>query len=97
MTNTNLWISAGLTVPKDKDPLTASEALKTLRQATIKETGCFQFEVKPNNEDPRKFTLWEKWLNQDALTRHFEQNHTQYYLSLELTEVDYIEKLGESL
>lgn len=92
-----LWISAGLTVYQDKSTELARSELQALRLETIKESGCIQFEVRPNQEDPRKFTLWEKWIDKDALTQHFAEPHTQHYLSLELTEVDYIERLGETL
>ena len=98
LSNTSfLWVSAGLTVPDNKNPKTASEELAKLRLATIEEAGCYQFEVKPHNDNPRKFTLWEKWTSQGALTQHFQEPHTLQYLSLELTQVDYIEKLGDTL
>ncbi len=97
MSTAYLWINAGLRVPQDKDANQARVELSKLRQATQQEIGCLQFEVKPHNDNPNKFTLWEKWTNQEALNQHFREPHTKNYLSLELTQVEYIEKLGETL
>ncbi len=97
MSTAYLWINAGLSVPQDKDANQARIELSKLRQATRQEIGCLQFEIKPHNDNPNKFTLWEKWSNQEALDQHFCEPHTKAYLALELTQLEYLEKLGETL
>ncbi|MEH6448720.1 MAG: putative quinol monooxygenase [Oleispira sp.] len=92
-TKTKLWISAGLKVSKNKSAEQANEELQKLQQQTIQEKGCIFFDVLQHKEDPNKFTLWEEWVNEDALKEHFNQAHTKTYLALLLTEVSYIEKL----
>ena len=48
------------------------------------------FQLKNN---PSQFTLWEEWINEDALNQHFQAEHTKAYLAQSLTDVIYIEKL----
>ena len=90
---TNLWISAGLIAATESSAKKAHKALQVLQQQTIKEKGCLAFHVLQNIEDPKRFTLWEEWINEDALKEHFNQVHTKAYLAQSLTEVSYIEKL----
>ena len=88
-----LWISAGLRATKGTSTEEVTEQLQVLQQHTTKEIGCIFFDVLQNKENPRQFTLWEEWINEDALKEHFNQVHTKAYLAQSLTEVDYIEKL----
>lgn len=88
-----LWVSAGLKVPSNKSAEKAKEKLQALQKQTIKEDGCIFFDVLQSKENPNLFTLWEEWVNEDALKRHFDQAHTKTYLALSLTDVVYIEKL----
>lgn len=88
-----LWISAGLTVKAGQSTSLVAEELRILQQATEHEPGCIEFVVHQNIENPERFTLWECWQNEDALTAHFKQEHTQKYVQQELTDVVYIEKL----
>jgi len=88
-----LWISAGLKLTNNQSALQAKEELKILQQQTIKEKGCIFFDVLQHRDNPTQFTLWEEWVNEEALKEHFEQTHTKKYLAKSLTEVTYIEKL----
>lgn len=88
-----LWVSAGLNVSKGQSVREAKKNLQALQQQTIKEEGCLFFDVLQNKEEPHLFTLWEEWINEDALKEHFNQAHTKAYLALSLTDVIYIEKL----
>jgi len=88
-----LWISAGLKVSNNKSTKKAKEQLQILQQQTLKEKGCIFFDVLQNKEDSNLFTLWEQWVDEDALKQHFEQVHTKNYLAQSLTQVSYIEKL----
>jgi quinol monooxygenase YgiN len=89
----NLWISAGLKVSANISAEKAKEELQVLQHQTIKEKGCIFFDVLQHKEDPDLFTLWEEWINEEALKEHFNQAHTKAYLAQSLTEVRYIEKL----
>lgn len=88
-----LWISAGLKVVNGKSAEQTKQQLTILQQQTIKEEGCVFFDVLQSQEDPNLFTLWEEWINENALTNHFNQPHTKAYLAQSLTDVVYIEKL----
>lgn len=92
-TQNKLWISAGLKLVSGQSAQQVKEELSILQQETVKEEGCISFEVLHNKENPNLFTLWEEWINEDALKAHFNQAHTKAYLALCLTEVSYIEKL----
>lgn len=88
-----LWISAGLKVSVNQSAEHAKKELNVLQRQTIKEEGCIFFDFLQHRDDPNSFTLWEEWINEAALTEHFNQVHTKDYLALSLTEVTYIEKL----
>lgn len=88
-----LWISAGLEVSNGKSAQLAKEQLKILQQQTILEDGCIFFDVLQDRDNPKRFTLWEEWINEKALKQHFNQAHTKVYLAQSLTDVNYIEKL----
>ncbi|WP_295894960.1 antibiotic biosynthesis monooxygenase [uncultured Vibrio sp.] len=90
---TTLLISAGLRLTDNSDRTFAIEQLTQLVAKTNKEKGCQYFELLANKEDPRAFTLWERWDDEQALSNHFNQAHTKAYLQHDLTEVVYIEKL----
>jgi quinol monooxygenase YgiN len=90
---TKLWISAGLKATQEKPIQSIKQALIELQQMTIQEPGCIQFDLLQHRDNPEQFTLWEEWINEAALTNHFQQPHTKSYLAQQLTEVVYIEKL----
>lgn len=92
-TKNKLWISAGLKLSTGKSAHKVKEELKNLQRQTIKEDGCIFFDVLQDRDNPDRFTLWEEWINEEALKEHFNQAHTKAYLALSLTEVIYIEKL----
>ena len=91
--SSKLWISAGLKVTTGNTPSDVKAALVALQQETVKEHGCTHFDVLQHKDDPSRFTLWEEWINEDALQQHFQANHTKAYLAQLLTDVTYIEKL----
>ncbi|OTA18480.1 hypothetical protein Xvie_00307 [Xenorhabdus vietnamensis] len=61
--------------------------LKTLQQKTRLESGCEIFSIQQSRENPRSFIMWEKFIDHDSLKKHFEYEHTKYYLSLNLTDI----------
>jgi quinol monooxygenase YgiN len=89
-----LWISAGIELEEGADLAAAEAGLSKLVEETANEPGCILFEIRQGIEDPNRFTLWECWVNEDALKAHFDMPHTKAYLARDLTKVSYIEKLG---
>jgi len=88
-------ISAGIELQDGADQKQAEAGLRLLAEQTRSEPGCIRFEIRQNLKEPHKFTLWECWENRQALADHFEMPHTKAYLAQNLTEVNYIEELGE--
>jgi len=88
-----LWISAGLKVTPGNAPADVKAALVALQQETVKEHGCNHFDLLQHKDDPSRFTLWEEWINEEALQQHFQAKHTKDYLAQSFTNVEYIEKL----
>jgi quinol monooxygenase YgiN len=88
-----LWISAGLKVTAGNNPNHVKAALLILQKETVKEQGCHHFHLLQHKDSPSQFTLWEEWINEDALKQHFQAEHTKAYLAQSLTDVSYIEKL----
>jgi quinol monooxygenase YgiN len=88
-----LWISAGIELQDGADLNTVKSALNQLVIDTVKEPGCIKFEILQQQDKPECFTLWECWVNDDALKAHFEAPHTLSYLENNYTKVNYIERL----
>jgi quinol monooxygenase YgiN len=89
------FISAGIELQEGADLREAEAGLRRLAQETQSEPGCRLFEIRQNLQDPAKFTLWECWTDKAALAAHFEMPHTRAYLAKNLTQVSYIEELGD--
>lgn len=92
---TRYYISAGISLQDGADLKEAEAGLRHLVQETRSEPGCHFFEIRQNLQDRTKFTLWECWTDRAALAAHFEMPHTRAFLARNLTEVNYIEELGE--
>ena len=62
------------TFPADR----ADEAiamLRELRAASLDEPGCLGYEISRSVDDPCVVVLYEKWLDQMALDRHYAEPH----------------------
>jgi len=92
---TRYFISAGIKLQDGADLGKAEAGLKRLVEETRTEPGCHFFEIRQNLQDRTRFTLWECWTDAAALAAHFEMPHTKAYLAKNLTEVSYIEELGD--
>ncbi|MCE2593648.1 antibiotic biosynthesis monooxygenase [Motilimonas cestriensis] len=88
-----LWINATLTTLDNVTASDAYSALVKLAMETEKEPGCIYFKVLQHQAAPHKFTLWEQWVNEAALDKHFTLEHTKAYLSQNITVATNIEKL----
>lgn len=91
----NYFISAGIELKDGASLKDAETGLRKLADQTQSEPGCLLFEIRQNLKEPGKFTLWECWTDKQALADHFKADHTRAYLARDLTEVNYIEELGE--
>jgi 4-carboxymuconolactone decarboxylase len=65
----------------------ACQGLTALAQQTLQEPGCSIFTVHHDPSTPTRFVLWERFDDEAAYRRHFEQAHTLAYLAQDLTEV----------
>ncbi|MEM9631302.1 MAG: antibiotic biosynthesis monooxygenase [Pseudomonadota bacterium] len=92
---TKHYISACIELRDGADLEKAEKGLRLLAEQTQSEPGCLLFEIRQNLQEPHKFTLWECWTDRKALSDHFEMEHTKAYLAQDLTQVNYIEELGE--
>lgn len=88
-----LWVSAGIELTETAEEKATCLELDRLRHHTISEPGCLYFEIFRDQENPKRFTLWECWTGQEALDAHFQEPHTLDYLAKDLTRVVYVEKL----
>jgi len=53
------------------------DVLQALVQPTRGEDGCLHYELVQNQNDPRVFTFYEKWRDEDALTAHTQTEHVR--------------------
>ena len=61
---------------------------------TLQEPGNIRFDVLQSNEDPTRFTLYEVYESEDAVTAHKE---TAHYLEWRETVADWMAKPREGL
>jgi 4-carboxymuconolactone decarboxylase len=61
--------------------------LTELARKTLMEPGCSIFTFHQDTSIPTRFILWERFDNEDALKKHFEEDHTKEYFELGLTEL----------
>ncbi|PHM35845.1 putative quinol monooxygenase [Xenorhabdus innexi] len=81
------FVTAEIRAKENTDLNIVIKELKTLQEKTLLEPGCEIFFIQQSNENPNTFIMWEKFISPEALKKHFEYDHTKYYLSLDLTEV----------
>jgi quinol monooxygenase YgiN len=58
------------------------ELLK-LVEASRKETGCLNYDLHVDIEDPGTFVFYENWVSQLALANHMESDHFLHLRSLQ--------------
>jgi len=88
----NLWMHAQIEIINPTQLDEARRAMLKLAEATQQEPGCLKFQVLPHRDNPLHFTLWEIWVNDQALDDHFETEHTRAYLVRDYTRVLHVEK-----
>ena len=82
-----IWKSIELIVINENQLNEAKNELMKLQTATEKEPGNIQFSISQSTEVPLNFTLWERWVDLQALHDHLSAPYTQFYFSLKLTKV----------
>ncbi len=53
----------------------AISTMQTMAKATMQEDGCNDYTFYADLENKNKFFLFEEWVNQEALSAHFEMPH----------------------
>jgi len=81
------YVTAELRLKDASQVAAARQALAGLARRTLAEPGCSIFTVHHDTAVPTRFLLWERFEDEAAFKRHFEEAHTLAYLELELTEV----------
>ncbi|MDX7998189.1 hypothetical protein FE394_02995 [Xenorhabdus sp. Reich] len=81
------FVTAEIKAKENVDLDVVVKELKALQQKTLSEPGCEIFFIQQSRENPRSFIMWEKFIDNASLKKHFEYEHTQYYISLELTDI----------
>jgi quinol monooxygenase YgiN len=81
------YITAELRVKEESQTKEAIDALTVLCAETLKEPGCSIFQLHQDATTPQRFILWERFDDETAFKRHFEESHTKAYVALNLTEV----------
>ncbi|PHM69142.1 putative quinol monooxygenase [Xenorhabdus kozodoii] len=87
MYNHGYFVTAEIKANENADLDIVVKELKTLQQKTRLEPGCEIFFIQQSRENPHTFIMWEKFTDHESLKKHFEYEHTQHYLSLNLTDI----------
>lgn len=64
-----------IALPEKVEELKA--VLINLVEPTRKETGCIQYDLCQNQDDPTDFTFVEEWTTKEALETHLANDHIQ--------------------
>jgi quinol monooxygenase YgiN len=59
--------------PEDGDRI--EDIFRELRDASRKEPGVIQFDIARSKEHPERFVLWEVYIDEAALTAHYQTEH----------------------
>ena len=70
----NLTIVANIKAKADKVDLVKSE-LEKLIEPTRVETGCVQYDLHQDNENPCHFLFFENWESRELWQNHMESDH----------------------
>ncbi|CDH01811.1 hypothetical protein XBFM1_2330029 [Xenorhabdus bovienii str. feltiae Moldova] len=87
MYQSGYFVTAEIKARDNVDLNIVVKELKSLQEKTLLEPGCEIFSIQQSNENPAIFVMWEKFIDRDALKKHYEYEHTKYYFSLNFTDV----------
>lgn len=74
-----LTIVARIEANSDQIELVKTELLK-LAEPTLKETGCIQYDLHQDNENPAVFLFYENWKNRELWQEHMNNTHISEYM-----------------
>ena len=75
-----ITVVAKLSASKDSVENVKAELLKLIGP-TRKESGCLEYCLHQDNEDPAVFIFCENWESEACLARHMESDHFKNYVS----------------
>ncbi|HYW23669.1 MAG TPA: putative quinol monooxygenase [Terriglobales bacterium] len=58
-----------------------AEALRRMVPLTLAEPGCIHYRAHQSPDDPRRFFLFEEYVDEDGLQAHSESEHFQRYVA----------------
>jgi len=73
-------VVAKLVVKEDSLETVKTELLKMIGP-TRQETGCIEYRLHQDNDNPALFIFYENWQSMEALTSHISSQHYQSYVS----------------
>ena len=91
---TKIVLLARIKARQNSAEIVKSELLKMV-EPTRKETGCIEYQLYQDNEDPSVFVFFEVWESASILERHKDTDHYRHYATtvLGLIEERVVNKL----
>jgi len=74
-----LTIVAHITAQPDKIDLVRAELMKLI-PITLKETGCLQYDLHQDNDNPAHFMFFENWESRELWQAHMNAPHLAAYM-----------------
>ncbi|MEL6224956.1 MAG: putative quinol monooxygenase [Cyanobacteria bacterium J06627_8] len=74
-----LTIVARIEANPDNIELVKAELLKLI-PITLKETGCIQYDLHQDDENPAMFVFYENWENRELWQTHMNNTHLVEYM-----------------
>ena len=75
---TKLTIIARIEASPERTELVRTE-LRKLIEPTLKESGCLQYDLHQDNDDPAVFLFYENWENRELWQAHMNSPHVAAY------------------
>lgn len=75
-----LTITGNILAKADKVQLVKAELLKLI-ETTRNETGCIQYDLHQDNENPAYFMFYENWESRDLWQIHMNAPHLAAYMA----------------
>tara|TARA_R110001592_G_scaffold107818_3_gene301637 strand:+ start:559 stop:849 length:291 start_codon:yes stop_codon:yes gene_type:complete len=75
-----LTIVANIIAKEDKIDLIKTELLKLI-DITLAETGCINYDLHQDNENPAHFVFYENWETRELWQSHMEGKHLKDFVS----------------
>jgi len=75
-----LTISAHIKAKSDQIELVKAE-LEKLVEITRAETGCINYDLHQDNDNPAHFMFYENWTSRELWQKHMNNQHLQDYMA----------------